>query len=150
MRPADAMSAVLDEAARALLERSRIAHLATAGRDAKPHVVPLCYAFDGERLYFVVDEKPKQAGKTLKRLRNIADNPEVALVVDVYDEDWRRLEYLLIRAGASVVEDGPEWTRAVELLRARYPQYQAMRLEPGRNPVVRIVPASAHHWRASA
>jgi PPOX class probable F420-dependent enzyme len=142
-------AAVLGDDDRALLDRSRVAHLATASRDARPHVVPLCYARDGDTIYFVVDEKPKQAGKRLKRMRNIGENPQVALVVDVYDEDWRRLEYLLIRGRASVVEDSAEFARALELLRTRYPQYKRMRLEFGRNELVRIIPSAVHHWRST-
>jgi len=140
---------MLEAADQALLDRSRVARLATAGRDGRPHVVPLCYARAGEVIYFIVDEKPKQAGKRLKRMRNIAENPAVALVVDVYDEDWARLEYLLVHGQAAIVEDAAEFARALALLRARYPQYVAMRLERGRNPLVRITPTAVHHWRAT-
>jgi PPOX class probable F420-dependent enzyme len=134
---------------RALLDRSRIGHLATADRQLHPHVVPFCYAREDDRLYFIVDEKPKQPGKRLKRLRNIAENPAVALVVDVYDEDWRRLEYALVRGTAEIVTRPEEFQRALALLRARYPQYRAMRLEAERNEVVRITATGAHHWKAS-
>ena len=140
---------MLGAADRDFLDRSRVAHLATAGRDGRPHVVPLCYARDGEAIYFIVDEKPKQAGKRLKRMRNIAENPAVALVVDRYDEDWGRLEYLLVHGKAAVVEDAAEYARALALLRARYPQYAAMRLEQGRNELVRIAPSAVHHWRSN-
>jgi len=139
---------VLDRVDQALLDHSRVAHLATAGRDGRPHVVPLCYARDGEAIYFIVDEKPKQAGKRLKRMRNIAENPAVALVVDRYDEDWGRLEYLLVQGMAAIVEDVAEYARALGLLRARYPQYAAMPLEQGRNELVRITPSAVHHWRS--
>jgi PPOX class probable F420-dependent enzyme len=138
----------IPDEARRLLDSCRIAHLATADRSARPHVVPLCYARDGDQLYFVIDEKPKAVGKALKRMRNIAENPGVALVVDVYDEDWTRLEYVLVRGRAEVVAERAEYDRALSLLRARYPQYEAMRLASEKNPLVRITPASVHHWRA--
>jgi PPOX class probable F420-dependent enzyme len=134
-------------AARLLLDRARIAHLATADRAGRPHVIPLCYARNGGFLYFIVDEKPKARGKTLKRMRNIAENPAVAMVVDVYDEDWRRLEYVLLRGQAENVGDEAEFHRALNALRKKYPQYAAMRLERGRNALVRITPTSMHHWR---
>jgi PPOX class probable F420-dependent enzyme len=140
---------VLADDVRTLLDRSRIGHLATADRRLRPHVVPLCYAREDDRLYFVVDEKPKQPGKRLKRMRNIAENPAVALVVDVYDEDWRKLEYVLVGGTAETVTRADEFRRVLALLRARYPQYEAMRLEAGRNEVVRITPTSVHHWKAS-
>ena len=144
------MPQTLADDVRALLDRSRIGHLATADRQLRPHVVPFCYAREDDRLYFIVDEKPKQPGKRLKRLRNIAENPAVALVVDVYDEDWRRLEYVLVRGTAEIVTRAEEFRRALALLRARYPQYEAMRLEAGRNEVVRITATGVHYWKASA
>ncbi|MGH7820188.1 MAG: TIGR03668 family PPOX class F420-dependent oxidoreductase [Candidatus Binatia bacterium] len=137
----------LTAAARLLLDRARVGHLATADRAGRPHVIPLCYARRGGLVYFVVDEKPKVPGKTLKRMRNIAENPAVALVVDCYDEDWRRLEYVLLRGNAEIVGDEAEFGAALEALRKRYPQYTAMRLEPARNAMVRITPSAIHHWR---
>ena len=140
---------MLSPGARKLLDESRVARLATADLAGRPHLVPLCYARDEDRLYFIVDEKPKAAGKRLKRMRNIDENPEVALLVDVYHEDWTRLQYLMIRGRASVVEDPAEFARVLSLLRTRYPQYVAMRLELGRNELVRIEPTSAHHWKGA-
>ncbi|MEA2624619.1 MAG: hypothetical protein QOD06_664, partial [Candidatus Binatota bacterium] len=123
------MAEALTDEARAFLERSRVGHLATADTGARPHVVPFCYAVLGDRVYFAVDEKPKAAGKTLRRLRNIAENAEVAIVVDVWDEDWTRLEYVLVRGRAAIVADAAEYDRALVRLRERYPQYREMRLE---------------------
>ncbi len=74
----------------------------------------------------------------------------MALVVDVYDEDWRRLEYALVRGTAQIVTRTDEFERALVLSRARYPQCEAMRLEAGRNEVVRITATGVHYWKASA
>jgi PPOX class probable F420-dependent enzyme len=141
------MPEVFPHAVRELLDRSRVARLATADRHGRPHVVPLCYARVGGAIVFVVDDKPKRAGKLLKRMRNISENPAVALVVDVYDEDWRRLEYALVHGQAEVVRDPGEQRGALEALRARYPQYRTMALEAPHHPVVRITPTRVHHWR---
>lgn len=143
------MPPILPDAVRAFLDRRRVAHLATADREGRPHVIPLCYARDGDDLYFVVDEKPKREGKRLKRITNIVENPAVALVVDIYDEDWRRLEYVLVRGRAEIVDEPAAFAHALTLLRARYPQYASMRLVPERNELVRVVAASAHHWMAT-
>jgi PPOX class probable F420-dependent enzyme len=140
---------VLDRDARAFLGEHRVAHLATADRDGEPHVVPLCYALAGDAIYFVIDGKPKRRGGLgIKRMRNIAENPNVALIVDDYDEDWGALKYLLIRGRAAVVTDDGERTEALVLLRAKYPQYRAMELVGDDYPVVRITPAHIHFWRA--
>jgi PPOX class probable F420-dependent enzyme len=141
---------VLDRAARAVLARHRVAHLATADGAGRPHVVPLCYALTGTRLYFVVDAKPKHpGGRALKRMRNIAENRAVAVVVDDYAEDWTKLAYLLVRGDAAIVDDARERRRALAALRARYPQYRAMTLDGPEHPVVGITPTSAHLWRAA-
>lgn len=71
----------LDDRARAFLRRRRVAHLATADAAGAPHVVPVCFALAGETVYIAIDRKPK-SGAPLKRLRNIAENPSVALVAD--------------------------------------------------------------------
>ncbi len=55
----------------------------------------------------MIDAKPKRRGGTaIKRMRNIAENPAVALVVDDYGEDWSALAYLLVRGTAAVVTVG--------------------------------------------
>ena len=145
------MANVLDRMALAFLARHRVARFATADADGAPHVVPLCYAVAGGCLYFVVDAKPKRpGGRALKRMRNIAENPAVALVIDDYDEDWSALAYLLIRGRARVVRDRRERQRALRALRARYPQYRSMALAGVEHPVVRITPGHVHLWRAAA
>src|SRR5579883_3174839 len=80
-----------------LLRRSRVGHLATADARGRPHVVPVCFAFDGRRIVTALDEKPKRVGpRRLRRVRNIRVNPHVAFIVDRYDEDWRRLRFVLV------------------------------------------------------
>ena len=95
--------------------------------------MPICFAVSGEAVYVAIDEKPKKSGdlRQLRRLRNIAENPRVAIVADVYDDrDWSRLGFVLLRASARIVEPGPEeHAHAIRLLRARYPQYHGMALD---------------------
>jgi PPOX class probable F420-dependent enzyme len=137
--------------ARAFLERHRVGHLATAGADGAPHVIPVCYALDASALYFVADDKPKRRpARRLQRLVNLSQNPRAALVVDDYDDDWTRLAWLLVRGPASVVGGPAMHARALALLRARYPQYVAMALDdPERNPIVRIEPERVTMWWAA-
>jgi len=133
--------------AEAMLREARIARLATADPNGQPHVVPVCFAYDGTAIYIVIDEKPKRtAPQRLRRVRNIIANPKVAMIVDHYEEDWRRLRYTLVTGTARVIESGPDHIRAIALLREKYPQYRTMRLE-GR-PVVVISPAGMIAWAA--
>lgn len=132
----------------ALLHEARVGRLATADAAGQPHVVPVCFAYDGRAIYIAIDEKPKRAlPHRLRRIRNIEANPRVALVVDRYDEDWARLRYVLVSGIGQVLEGGDDHARALALLRDKYPQYRAMRLE-GR-PVIRIAPRTIVAWAAS-
>jgi PPOX class probable F420-dependent enzyme len=116
------------------LAEASVGHLATAGPDGRPHVVPVCFGVDGDTLYFAVDAKPKLT-TDLKRLRNIAANPAVSLVVDHYEDDWNKLWWVRVDGTARIVKDAAEAERAIEMLTERYPQYQ--RARPG-GPVVAI------------
>lgn len=128
---------------------ARVARMATADQSGAPHAIPICFWFDGAHFYFAIDEKPKRAtGPGLKRMRNIADNPRVALIIDHYEEDWSELAYVLVHGAARVVEDSEEYMLALRHLRDKYRQYRAMALSPDRNPVVRIDPEHVHVWGA--
>jgi PPOX class probable F420-dependent enzyme len=134
----------------AILRRARVARLATADRRGRPHVVPICFAVAGRRLYSPIDEKPKRAAPLrLKRVRNIMVNPRIALVVDAYREDWRRLWYVLVFGTAEVIEPGTaEHAAALRVLRRKYHQYRAMRLEA--RPVLGITPGRIVTWPRTA
>ena len=136
--------------ARRFLDAHRVGHLATAGADGDPHVIPVCYALDDAALYFVADEKPKRRpARELRRLRNVRENPRAAIVVDDWDEDWTRLAWVLVRGPARILVEPALHAAAVHLLRARYPQYHAMALDdPARTPVVRIEPERVLLWTA--
>jgi PPOX class probable F420-dependent enzyme len=121
---------MLSNGERKFLTHHRIAHLATADKHAVPHVVPVCFAILDRTLYITIDEKPKRRpGIALKRLKNIAENPAVAVVVDRYDEDWTRLGWIMLRGQAEILIEGMEHRDAQALLRSRYPQLRAMQIE---------------------
>ena len=140
-------AAVLGEDERAFLEGCRVAHFATADAAGVPHVVPVCFALAGETVYIAIDRKPK-SGKPLKRLRNIAENPHVALTADHYDDaDWTRLRWVMVRGRAELLEGGPEHAAAHRHLRTRYRQYRAMDLAP--LPVIAIRIERVTRWSAA-
>jgi PPOX class probable F420-dependent enzyme len=128
---------VLSSQERQFLSARRVGYLATADRRAIPHVVPVCYAVSGGALYVTIDDKPKRnTGEPLKRLRNIVENANVAVVVDRYDEDWTRLGWVMIRGCAEILTKGNEHGEAQAMLRSRYPQLEAMRIE--KHPVIAV------------
>lgn len=132
----------------AFLASRRLAHLATADAQGQPHIVPICYHFDGQSLVFALDEKPKRVTwRSLRRIRNLIENPRVAVIVDDYAEDWSRLAFVLVRGQARLLEPGaPEHAAAIGPLQIKYPQYRAMVLD--QQPIVRIVPTTVTSWGA--
>jgi PPOX class probable F420-dependent enzyme len=122
---------MLSQAQARFLDARRVAHLATADAHRVPHVVPVCFAIAGRTLFITIDQKPKrQTGRPLKRLRNIAENPAVAVVADRYDEDWTRLGFVMLRGKADLLSpSGAEHARAQQLLCKRYWQLNAMHIE---------------------
>jgi PPOX class probable F420-dependent enzyme len=138
------MAGMLTEAQYRFLETSRVGRLATADAKGAPHLVPVCYAVDGLSAYITVDEKPKRTDIPLKRLRNILENPAVALTVDRWDEDWSRLAWVMLRGTAVILENGAEHDDAQTRLRGRYPQYRSMDIAP--LPVIAIRIARVLGW----
>ena len=127
------------------LRSARTGHLATADAKGRPLVVPVRFVFDGQAIYSVLDAKPKTTPlRQLRRVKNILANPQVSLVVDHYEEDWDKLQYILVSGDAELLESGEEWALAIAMLREKYPQYQAMDLD--QNPVIKITPVRYSPW----
>ena len=109
--------------ARARLAAARVARLATAGSDGLPHLVPVTFAVHGERIYTAVDHKPKTT-PNLRRLRNIRENPRVALLADHYSDDWDTLWWVRADGRAAILTDRRQMAAPLRLLADRYWQYR--------------------------
>jgi PPOX class probable F420-dependent enzyme len=131
----------------AVVQGHRIGHLASVDPHAGPHIVPVCFVYDGVAIYSAIDHKPKRtSGYGMKRIQNIVQNPQVAFLVDHYEEDWPQLYYVLMRGTATILEDGAERQRALRLLEAKYPQYRERHLADSAGLVIKILPTSVRHW----
>ncbi len=131
---------------RARLAAARVAHMATSSPDGRPHIVPICFAIEDETLYSAVDGKPKRT-TNLKRLRNIAANPSVSILIDHYEDDWDALWWVRLDGQARIVTADSDIERAVHLLSQRYAQYRAS--QPT-GPVVAVSIEGMTGWSASS
>ncbi|PUB31833.1 PPOX class probable F420-dependent enzyme [Promicromonospora sp. AC04] len=142
------------DACRSRFAAARHAYLATADADGVPQLVPVTFALvegassatdgaaadagagapAGDELVVAVDHKPKTT-RDLKRLRNIAENPHVAFLVDRYDDDWAHLWWVRADGVATVEHDGEPRAAALDALAARYPQYRERRPD---GPLIRV------------
>jgi PPOX class probable F420-dependent enzyme len=140
---------LLDEAAvRQRFRQARVARLATVDEKGSPHVVPICFAYDGRAFYTAVDRKPKRVPpEELARVRNIQARPQVALVVDKYTDDWKQLWYILVHGRASLLAAGEkeEQEQARTMLRDKYRQYADGMLSE-EALLIRILPERIVSW----
>ncbi|KZS83160.1 TIGR03668 family PPOX class F420-dependent oxidoreductase [Mycobacterium persicum] len=124
---------------KAAFSQSPVARLATITPAGTPHLVPVVFAVDRDRIFTAVDAKPKTT-RRLQRLTNINSNPHVSLLVDHYDDDWTQLWWARADGVAAIYHDGAAMHTGYRLLRTKYPQYQSIPLD---GPVVTV---SVRRW----
>jgi PPOX class probable F420-dependent enzyme len=150
--------------ARRRFASARVARLATADPDGRPHIVPFTFALGGDagqraggrggdgedspadRIYSAVDAKPKSS-TDLRRLRNIRANPRVAVLADHYEDDWGRLWWARADGQAVILDDPAAMAPALALLAGRYPRYRG---QPPGGPVISIRVTRWTGWAAGA
>jgi PPOX class probable F420-dependent enzyme len=120
------------------LAEARVGRLATVSAAGRPHVVPVCFALAGGRIYTAVDAKPKGT-RALARLDNVRATGRASLLVDHYEEDWSRLWWVRVDGPAEVLESA---AAALDALAAKYEQYRANR------PAGPVIEITAERWRS--
>jgi len=116
-----------------------VAHLGTVSATGEPHLVPITFVVVGDKVAVGIDEKPKST-LDLKRLRNIQENPRVAVLWDRYDDDWDQLWWVRGDGIASIEEDGARWAESWVALNNKYPQYE------GRHHVGPVILIEVSRW----
>jgi PPOX class probable F420-dependent enzyme len=128
-----------------LAQTASVARLATLEHDGRIHVVPIVFALQGATLYTAVDHKPKRS-RTLRRIENARARPDVTVLIDRYDDDWNELWWVMLRGRARVLDDGAEAERALDLLVAKYEQYEDRRPSV---PVLALDVQESRGWQAA-
>ncbi len=125
---------------------AQVARLATADADGHPHLVPVTFAVAGDlTIYLVIDHKPKTT-RDLRRLRDIRANPAVSILVDHYEDDWTKLWWTRADGTATVLADPADMTVPIDLLVAKYAQYQHIRPT---GPVIEVAVRQWLGWTAT-
>jgi nitroimidazol reductase NimA-like FMN-containing flavoprotein (pyridoxamine 5'-phosphate oxidase superfamily) len=119
----------------------RVCRVATAGAAGIPHAVPVCHVLAGGKLYF-------GSGDDGRKVKNIAENPNVTVVIDAYSDTWSLLRGVMIQGRASaIIERGPRFRRVRDLLYRKYPQYpRDAALSPSDSVIVEVTPARVFAW----
>ena len=121
-----------------------VARLGTADATGRPHLVPMTFAVDGDRIYTAVDHKPKRS-RDLKRLRNIRENPSATVLADHYEDDWDKLWWVRCDGRAAIMEDESAMAHPVRMLMEKYEQYRRV---PPAGPVIVIAVEAWTAWSA--
>lgn len=134
---------------RAIAAAARRATLATITTDGRPRLVPICYVMVDDAVWSPLDEKPKATPnpRSLARVRDITERPEVSLLIDRWSEDWSELAWLRLSGRAELIEPGDVPADIVPLLRAKYPQYAGHALES--RPLIKVTIERATSWFAT-
>ena len=117
------------------LKAHEVCRLATASNDAKPHVVPVIYVLDGENVVVAIDYQTK-------KLKNLRENKNVALVVD----DYRPNHAVMVEGECEILERGKEYLRLLQVLLDRFETYRKNPWKEGESPILKIEPAKAVSW----
>ena len=135
------------------INKARLARLATVDRGCKPHVIPVVFVLDNDHnCYFIpIDDKTKQGRpENLKRVKNIQENPNVALLIDEYNEDWTKLYFIMIRGKGSILggkkleqNEMSLLKKAHGLLYDKYNQYQTTGIG---KYVIMVIPQKVTTW----
>jgi PPOX class probable F420-dependent enzyme len=134
-----------------IIDKARVARLATVDSECKPHLIPVVFVFDNHCYFIPIDEKTKRSRpEKLKRAKNIQQNPNVALLIDEYNEDWKKLYFIMIQGKASIVGKELEQNemllleKAHKLLSDKYVQYQKIGIG---EYVIMIIPQKVITWK---
>jgi PPOX class probable F420-dependent enzyme len=143
---------IKDRCVKTIIDKARIARLATVDSECKPHLIPVVFVFGNDCYYIPIDGKTKQSmPEKLKRAKNIQQNSNVALLIDEYNEDWTKLYFIMIQGKASII-GGKELEqnelllleKAHKLLSDKYLQYQ--KIDIGEY-VIMIIPQKVMTWK---
>ncbi len=120
---------------REFLEGNEVGRLATVGSDGLPHVVPVCYLFEGGAFYVATDYGTR-------KYRNVRENPRAALVVDTY----RPHRAVMVQGKVEVLERGEEFRRIRQRFYERFDWARQDPWEEGEAPILKLVPLRKVSW----
>jgi len=130
----------LTKAQARMIKWERVARVATVGKAGVPHLVPVCHALVGDKIYF-------GSGRRGRKVLNLAANPKLALTVDVYSDDWEQITGVMVQGRARVIARGPRFRALRRRLYAKYPQYpRVAALGESDSVIVELTPMHVFSW----
>lgn len=123
-----------------LIALERVCRVATAGAEGRPHLVPVVHVLAGDKIYF-------GSGDDGRKVKNLRDNSQIAITIDLYSDDWAQLRGVMVQGTARLIERGPRFKQARARLYAKYPQYaKEAAISPSDSVVVEVTPTHVFTW----
>ena len=129
------MASKLNAKEEAFLKANDVCRLATATKDGRPQVTPVIYAMDKGTVVIATDYGTK-------KLKNVKENPYVALVVD----RLRPNKSVVMEGTCLVYERGEEYLRLLKVLFDRFETYRKNPWGEGESPIFRVTPTKVVSW----
>jgi len=142
------MSLKVNQKTKTLIKEAKVARLATVDQKLHPYVVPVVFVFYENSFFIPLDEKTKTVNsRNLKRVKNIEKNPNVTLLIDKYQNNWKKLFFLMIHGKAKMIDGNSKLMDKIhKLLISKYPQYKKIGIG---NSCIRINPTKVTFWNNS-
>ena len=123
-----------------LIAQERVCRVATVGAEGRPHLVPVVHVLSGDKLYF-------GSGDDGRKVKNLRDNAQIAITIDLYSDDWSHLRGVMVQGTARLIERGPRFKQARARLYEKYPQYaKEAAISPSDSVVVEVTPTHVFTW----
>lgn len=123
-----------------LIASERVCRVATAGSEGRPHLVPVVHVLAGDKIYF-------GSGDDGRKVKNLRENPQIAITIDLYSDDWSQLRGVMVQGTARLIERGPRFKQARSRLYAKYSQYsKEAAISPSDSVVVEVTPTHIFTW----
>jgi len=119
------------------LQENEVCRIATVFRDI-PHVVPICYIYLNNSLYFATDYNTK-------KYNNILHNNHISIIVDVYDTIEGN-KAVLIDGLAYIIEDGEEFKQIYSLFEKKFKWVRNDPWKEGEAPFIKVVINKKVSW----
>ena len=130
----------LSKKAAKLITHERVCRVATTGTEGRPHLVPVVHVLAGDKIYF-------GSGEDARKVKNLRENPQISVTIDLYSEDWSQLRGVMVQGTAKLIERGPRFKQARARLYAKYPQYsKEAALATTDSVIVEVTPAHVFTW----
>lgn len=119
------------------LHNNEVCRVATVSPDNISHVVPVSYIFIDSLFFFATDYNTR-------KYRNLKENKNVALVIDIYDSTNNRA--VAIQGTGEFIERGEDFKKVYDIFNRKFEWVRQEPWNEGEAPFVAVKPFRKISW----